>query len=97
MTDLEADLKIAQARIKELEAQIPKWISVEDRLPEKHGGLYACLLVWPTAPDMPFPYLLNWHAYGNNGYVEGPHFSDEGMDGLKVTHWMPLPEPPKEG
>ena len=45
---------------------------------------------------MLFPYIFTWHAYGDNGYVNGPHFSDEGLDGLKVWYWMPLPELPKE-
>ena len=29
-------------------------------------------------------------------YDERPHFENESLYGLKVTHWMPLPEPPKE-
>ena len=82
---------------KRTEPERPKgrWIPVTERLPEKHGGDYVCLLKFPNA-NKPFPYCLIWHAYGDNGYVNGPHFSDEGLDGMKVTHWMPLPEPPKE-
>lgn len=74
---------------------VQKWIPVAERLPEKHGGTYVCLLKFPEAKEA-FPHCLTWHAYGDNGYVNGPHFSDEGLDGLKVTHWMPLPELPKE-
>ena len=73
---------------------VQQWISVKDRLPEKHGGVYVCLLKFPGSKQA-FPYCLTWHAYGDNGYVNGPHFSDEGLDGLKVTHWMPLPQLPK--
>jgi hypothetical protein len=71
-----------------------KWIPVSERLPEKHGGIYLCLYTLPGATES-FPYCLHWHAYGSNGFVNGPHFSDEGISGMKVTHWMPLPEPPK--
>lgn len=71
----------------------PKWISVDERLPDKHGKPYVCLLTFPHGGQ--FPYILNWYEYGDNGYVNGRHFQDEGLDGMKVTHWMPLPEPPK--
>lgn len=71
-----------------------KWIPVTERLPEKHGSICVCLLKFPEAKQA-FPHCLTWHAYGDNGYVNGPHFSDEGLDGLKVTHWMFLPTPPK--
>ena len=74
----------------------PKWISVEERLPEKHGQICVGLYNQHGA-DKPilFPHVFKWYAYGNNGYINGPHFSDEGLDGLKVYYWMPLPEPPK--
>lgn len=78
-----------------LDLEPVRWIPVTERLPEKHGGVYACLLKFPESKE-PFPFFLTWHAYGDNGYVSGPHFSDEGLDGLKVTHWIPLPEPPKK-
>ena len=60
------------------------WISVKDRLPE------------------PFSIVLCFMAWG--GYdvkqFEQNHFFNQGSykrleDGV-VTHWMPLPEPPKE-
>ena len=70
-----------------------KWIPVSERLPEKHGKPYVCWLTFPSGGA--FPHILNWHEFGDNGYVKGKHFSDEGLDGMKVTHWMPIPEPPK--
>ena len=82
--------------VAQLEAAQPKWISVEERLPEKHGQICVGLYNQHGA-DKPilFPHVFKWYAYGNNGYINGPHFSDEGLDGLKVYYWMPLPEPPK--
>lgn len=90
--------EMAAVALREKVAGVPeqKWIPVEEKLPEKHGGVYLCLIKFPEA-NMAFPHCLTWYAYGDNGYVNGPHFSDEGLDGMKVTHWMPLPEPPKEG
>ena len=71
-----------------------KWIPVTERLPDKHGKPYVCWLTFPYGGA--FAHIINWHEYGDNGYVNGKHFSDEGLDGMKVTHWMEMPEPPKE-
>ena len=86
-------------KIQQLEAQVPRWISVEERLPERHGQQCVGLYSIGEYKGYLTPYVFTWHAYGDNGYVNGPHFNDEGLDGLKVHYWMPLPplpEPPKE-
>jgi len=58
-----------------------KWISVEDRLPEQ---IVAVLLV----------------VYGNIriGFYDGQYYRYGEVKYLKheVTHWTPLPKPPKE-
>ena len=65
---------------------VQEWISVKDRLPGKNVN---CIVHYK-------------HAYCNNdGYwAIGSCFYDgeKFQIGLayKVTHWMPLPEPPKE-
>ena len=86
----------ALALIQQLESQVPRWISVEERLPERHGQQCVGLYSIGEYKGYLTPYVFTWHAYGNNGYVDGPHFNDEGLDGLKVHYWMPLPEAPKE-
>ena len=58
----------------------PQWISVKDRLPDE--GKYV--LVWESQG---FAYCDEmicgiWNIGANNGAI--------------ITHWMPLPEPPKE-
>ena len=64
-----------------------KWISVEDRLPEKQGYY----LVY-TEEDGVF-------SAEYNPKRERCPWTDEseGYCDFPVTHWMPLPEPPKEG
>ena len=57
------------------------WISVGERLPERHKS------------------VIVWTKYGEEGEAEhdGEYFIwayDE--DIADATHWMPLPEPPKE-
>ena len=57
------------------------WISVKDRLPED-GNLVLILNVWKM-------YEL--------GYYHKPHgWIAQGVSRVVVTHWMPLPEAPKE-
>ena len=39
-----------------------------------------------------------WHDdIPDNGYVKGDHFSNEGLNGMYVTHWMRIPELPDCG
>ena len=66
------------------------WIPVTERLPEKMGQC-VCRYVFGDNVEYPFFQVL-WY-FAN---LENPHFQHEGSMGLRVTHWMPLPEPPKE-
>ena len=57
------------------------WISVEDRLPEEHE-------------------TVNVYAY--QGVVSAGWYCGDNMwlvmrEPIRVTHWQPLPTPPKEG
>lgn len=64
------------------------WISVKDRLPEDEEAV----LVYYRFDDeskMSFYGILTY--YVDEPY---PHWQHEGI-GLKITHWMPLPEPPE--
>jgi hypothetical protein len=65
-----------------------EWISVKDRLPEHDERVLAC---YSFNTSMQFIQVLDYYATD-----PVPHFQHElGTDGMKVTHWMPLPEPPK--
>ena len=68
---------------------VQEWISVKDRLPGKMGQ-YVCRYVFGENTDYPF-YQVLWY-FAN---LEKPHFQHEGSMGLTVTHWMPMPQPPK--
>ena len=66
----------------------PKWISVQDRLPEDAGGAVDAVLVTDG-------FLIHM-AYFNHGtwyFCESGEMKEEMF--YNVTHWMPLPEPPK--
>lgn len=75
----------------------PKWISVKDEKKPRHGKEYLCVCTLPDDPKHEWDWImvLRWYAHGSNGYVDRPHFTDEGCNGMTVTHWMPLPELPK--
>ena len=78
---------------------VQEWISVKDE--RKPKQLQECLCVCQFDDDAKgewrFYNVLRWHdvPYQDNGIVNRPHFTDEGVHGMVVTHWMPLPEPPK--
>ena len=71
----------------------PKWISVKDALPEE-SAFVLCLLSGRYK-----------NVSYENAYVIGTYYADDGWileeaprwENPPVTHWMPLPEPPKEG
>ena len=60
------------------------WISVEDRLPKEHQGVIA------FAKHSCFEPMRHIGYYCKSNFV----FPD--WDMWTVTHWMPLPAPPKE-
>lgn len=69
---------------------VQKWIPVEKELPEEMCQC-VCRYVFGENADHPFFQVLWYFANSEN-----PHFQHEGSMGMKVTHWMPLSEPPKE-
>ena len=59
-----------------------EWVSVEERLPkEKQRVIVRCERVGTS---------VGWILWGN-------WMTDIGPGAGKVTHWMPLPEPPAKG
>lgn len=80
----------ALAYIQQLEAQVSRWVSVEERLPEKDTRV-AVLYRFPRSETL-FSSVLDYYANDPE-----PHFQHTlGEGGPIVRYWMPLPEPPKE-
>jgi hypothetical protein len=81
-------------RISELEAQVPRWISVEERLPEDDANV----LVYAIDNNENSCIAMTSYTHNLHGFhIEGwrspwQYFFNEHT----ITHWMPLPEPPKE-
>ena len=78
---------------------VQEWISVKDE--RKPKQLQECLCVCQFDDDAKgewrFFNVLIWHdvPYQDNGIVNRPHFTDEGVHGMVVTHWTPLPKMPQ--
>lgn len=65
------------------------WIPVSERLPDRMMQC-VCQYVFGDNTEYPF-YAVMWYFAKD----KVPHFQNEGSLGLRVTHWMPLPEPPE--
>lgn len=64
-----------------------EWISVNDRLPNPYETV---IVQMPLAAPLP---TVSWGFIKSDGkwYCNYSNRADD-----EVTHWMPLPEPPKE-
>lgn len=85
-----ADFLIANGVTIDPSALRPKgvWISVDDMLPTRDGR-YICCYVFGNE-NRQFFGVLDYYSCD-----QIPHFQHElGGYGMRVTHWMPLPEPP---
>ena len=73
----------AEECIRALVNKLPRWISVEEKLP-KRGAIVLCYTKY-------FYEVLQWdddaEQWVGQYSVNAKHY---------VTHWMPLPEPPEE-
>ena len=81
-----------------------EWISVEERLPED-GELVLCILYGDVNGCRVYEGAYELAMHFNACEDDGEFFEEEWemwdckrgeVSNIKVTHWMPLPEPPKE-
>lgn len=61
-----------------------EWISVNDRLPEE---FYAGFSDWVLATSKMGSMVVSRYDYEGSYWITSM--------GRNITHWMPLPEPPK--
>lgn len=86
--ELQAQLMFSNDAAKAIAEKVPKWIPVVERLPKIH----TMVLVMDKAHDMTVGSLEKlW-----DGEVWVCPFADVEDEQCPITHWLPLPEPPKE-
>lgn len=86
---VDVELAAANERFPQFHSQhegrsnsMSEWISVKERLPEeKQRVIVRCERIGTS---------VGWILWGE-------WMTDIGPSAGKITHWMPLPEPPKEG
>ena len=76
----------------------PKWIPVSERLPEdlpenKGKKVINCIVAHAPYTNGKLTSQFRQRKWGN--WDDKWYWSKNG--GCTVTHWMPLPQPPKEG
>ena len=82
-----------QQEIEKLRGQLPRWIPVEERLPELQSWgastVVLGLIKNENAPALNKLHDLTLCVYCDNGIWSMPGRY------VAITHWMPLPEPPE--
>lgn len=84
--------------IEHLDAKVPKWISVEERMPEH--GTDVLVLTAPGTLSLGQNCVVAEYIHPRmekSGVFINFYAGYDDKNILAVTHWMPLPEPPDGG
>lgn len=89
---IESTSKAYQMMAEAYEAEVtkPKWIPVTERLPETGVDV---LVMFPQNMAVASRDMGEWVVNSGDGWCTDVNLSD---DEKEPTHWMPLPQPPKE-
>ena len=84
-------------KVAQLEAAQPKWISVEERLPDDDVDVIVYIASKKENVDSVIAitqYTHSMYGYNLEGWCSPWQYC---FWDRKVTHWMPIPQMPKEG
>ena len=84
-----AHIAVLQQEIEKLRAQLPRWIPVEERLPD-HDVLVLVIASGKPKENITLDEAVELATLYSDGWCleTWPEWT-----GANVTHWMPLPEP----
>ena len=74
---------------------VQEWISVKDRLPDNKEHDWVLAQVVEDNGFMHIPKVMEYRQQKNDWYEETYGWLSEHNGAFTVTHWMPLPKPPK--
>ena len=104
--ELQAQLMYSNDAAKKIAEKVPKWIPVAERLPDENGK-YLTVFTLNTIPPSP---VIEVSCYAKDLYkIDKYDFHDKKrkhgfyqydsecgyFEMSDISHWMPLPEPPK--
>ena len=84
-----ADLLIANG------VTVQEWISVKDRLPDNKEHDWVLAQVVEDNGFMHIPTVMEYRQSKNDWFEETYGWLSDHNGAFTVTHWMPLPQPPK--
>ena len=100
--DIETDLDVATEELQAVKKLVEsiRWIPTSERLPEI-GGNYFVVVKYKYDFEKEYSYDTDFAEFTfSDGYIDNcwNTYNDwnEGQQYLHITHWMPIPEPPKE-
>ena len=74
---------------------VQEWISVDDRLPDNKEHDWVLAQVVEDNGFMHIPKVMEYRQSKNDWFEETYGWLSEHNGAFTVTHWMPLPQPPK--
>ena len=74
---------------------VQEWISVKDRLPDNKEYDWVLAQVVENNGFMHIPTVMEYRQSKNDWFEETYGWLSEHNGLFSVTHWMPLPQPPK--
>ena len=74
---------------------VQEWISVKDRLPDNKENDWVLAQVVEDNGFMHIPKVMEYRQQRNDWFEETYGWLSEHNGAFTVTHWMPLPQPPK--
>lgn len=89
-TDQVADHLIANG------VTVQEWISTKDKLPDNNEYDWVLAQVVEDNGFIHIPKVMEYRQQRNDWFEESYGWLSEHNGLFTVTHWMPLPEPPKE-